>query len=80
MEILEAYDLTGSYRAAAELAGCDHHTVARYVALRDEGRPVERMRPSGLPTRSLPRSRSGWSALGPDRRGRGPRQAGRDGL
>src|SRR6266545_657376 len=28
MEILEAFDLTGSYRAAAELAGCDHHTVA----------------------------------------------------
>jgi len=48
MEILEAYDLTGSYRAAAELAGCDHHTVARYVALRDEGRPVERMRAERL--------------------------------
>ncbi|MER5757135.1 hypothetical protein [Streptomyces sp. NPDC002088] len=27
MEVLEAYDLTGSYRAAAELAGLDHHTV-----------------------------------------------------
>ena len=39
MEILEAYDLTGSYRAAAELAGCDHHTVARYVALRAAGQP-----------------------------------------
>jgi transposase len=43
MEILEAYDLTGSYRAAAELAGCDHHTVARYVAMRAAGQnPVER--------------------------------------
>jgi hypothetical protein len=43
MEILEAFDLTGSYRAAAELAGCDHHTVARYVALREAGQsPVER--------------------------------------
>ena len=43
VEILEAYDLTGSYRAAAELAGCDHRTVARYVRLRDEGRsPQER--------------------------------------
>jgi tRNA-dihydrouridine synthase len=43
MEILEAYDLTGSYRAAAELAGCDHHTVARYVALRAAGEaPVAR--------------------------------------
>jgi transposase len=39
MEILEAFDLTGSYRAAAELAGCDHHTVARYVALRAAGQP-----------------------------------------
>ncbi|GAA3595509.1 hypothetical protein GCM10022295_90890 [Streptomyces osmaniensis] len=27
---LEAYDLTGSYRAVAELAGGDHHTMARY--------------------------------------------------
>ena len=35
MEILEAFDLTGSQRAAAELAGCSHHTVARVVAERD---------------------------------------------
>jgi len=43
MEILEAYDLTGSYRAAAELSGCDHHTVARYVAMRAAGQsPVDR--------------------------------------
>ena len=38
MEILEAFDLTSSYRDAAELAGCDHHTVARYVAAREAGR------------------------------------------
>jgi hypothetical protein len=38
MEILEAFDLTRSYRDAAELAGCDHHTVARYVAARQAGR------------------------------------------
>jgi hypothetical protein len=38
MEILEAFDLTGSYRAAAELVGCDHHTMVHYVALR-EGEP-----------------------------------------
>lgn len=38
MKILEAYDLTGSLRDAAELAGCSHHTVARYVAERDRGR------------------------------------------
>lgn len=37
MKILEAYDLTGSYRKAAELAGCDHHTVRRYVQLRGQG-------------------------------------------
>jgi len=38
MEILEAFDLTGSYRDAGELAGVSHHTVARYVAARDAGR------------------------------------------
>jgi hypothetical protein len=37
MEILEAFDLTGSLRDAAELAGCSHHTVARYVRARDAG-------------------------------------------
>ena len=37
MEILEAFDLTGSIRAAGRLAGADPHTVARYVALRDAG-------------------------------------------
>jgi len=40
VEILEAFDLTGSYRAAAELAGCSHHTVARYVRLRAVGRTL----------------------------------------
>ncbi len=29
MEILEAFDLTGSLRRAAALAGCDHKTVAQ---------------------------------------------------
>ena len=37
MEILAAYDLTGSYRDAAALVGCSHHTVARYVRARDAG-------------------------------------------
>ena len=32
MEILEAYDLTGSFRAAAGLVGCDHKTVAYWGA------------------------------------------------
>jgi transposase len=37
MQILEAFDLTGSFRAAGELADCSHHTVAHYVELRDGG-------------------------------------------
>jgi transposase len=47
MEILEAYDLTGSLRGAAALAGCDHKTVARLVAAREEG--------GGLPVRARAR-------------------------
>ena len=49
MEILEAYDLTGSFRQAAALVGCDHKTVVYWVRLRDEagGMPVvERARPA----------------------------------
>jgi transposase len=37
MEILEAFDLTRCAHSAAQLAGTDHKTVARYVALRDAG-------------------------------------------
>ncbi len=37
LEILEAYDLTKSFRSAAALVGCDHHTIARYVAARAAG-------------------------------------------
>ena len=43
MEILEAYDVTGSLRGAAALAGCDHKTVAHWVRAREEaggGLPV----------------------------------------
>jgi len=43
MDVLEAYDLTRSLRAAAQLTGTDHHTVARYVAARAAGRPIEEM-------------------------------------
>ena len=48
MEILEAFDLTGSLRGAAELAGCDHKTVAHWVAQRDAGLvpKTERSRPA----------------------------------
>src|SRR5258707_10344440 len=46
MEILAAYDLTGSYREPAVLAEWSHHTVARYVRARDAGElkttPVQR--------------------------------------
>ncbi len=35
MEILEAYDLAGSLRGAAALAGCDHKTVAHWVGQRE---------------------------------------------
>src|SRR6478672_3432522 len=42
MEILEAFDLTGSCRDAAVLAGCSHHTVAQYVRARAEGRLTPR--------------------------------------
>jgi transposase len=45
MEILEAYDATGSLRGAAALAGCDHKTVARLVAAREAAG-------GGLPTRA----------------------------
>jgi len=45
MEILAAFDLTGSQRTAAVLVGCSHHTVAAHVAARDAGCPV------GVPAR-----------------------------
>jgi transposase len=49
MEILEAFDLTGSFRDAGELVGCSHHTVAHWVGRRDagelpDGGPVRRER------------------------------------
>jgi hypothetical protein len=47
MEILEAYDLTGTLRGAAQLVGCDHKTVAHWVRARDEagGGPPASVRP-----------------------------------
>jgi hypothetical protein len=51
MQILEAYDLTGSLRGAAALSGCDHKTVARRVAAREAVRIGERS------ARFLPRVR-----------------------
>jgi transposase len=45
MEILDAYDLTGSFRDAAELAGCSHHTVKHYVDKRASAAELERVAP-----------------------------------
>jgi transposase len=50
MEILEAFDLAGSLRGAAELAGCDHKTVAHWVRAREEAG-------GGLPVSVRPRPR-----------------------
>ena len=57
MQIVEVCDLTGSLCAAAELAGCSHHIVARLVAERCPAR-------TGSPTSA---------AGGGPRRGRRPR-------
>jgi len=37
MEILEAFDLTRSFRDAGELAACSPNTVAHWVGARDDG-------------------------------------------
>ena len=42
MEILDAYDLTGSLRDAGELAGCSHHTVKHYVERRAAAGDLDR--------------------------------------
>ncbi|MCW2915402.1 MAG: istA [Actinomycetia bacterium] len=48
-EILNAYDLTRSVWAAADLVGCHPRTVQRYVRLRDAGgNLVGRERPGRL--------------------------------
>lgn len=50
MEIFEAYDLTRTAWSAAQLAGCDPKTVARYVEIRDAGgNPLEKaVRPKAI--------------------------------
>ena len=42
MRVLDAYDLTGSFRAAADLAGCSHNTVKAYVDRRAAGGVLEK--------------------------------------
>src|SRR3954454_18305011 len=52
MEIVEAFDATGSLRAAAELVGCDHKTVGHWVRAREAAG-------GGLPVSVRPRPRVG---------------------
>jgi hypothetical protein len=43
MNILDAYDLTRSFRDAGELAGCSHHTVKHYVDKRETGGRLDQL-------------------------------------
>lgn len=45
MNILDAYDLTRSFRDAGELAGCSHHTVKAYVVKRDAAGRLDQAAP-----------------------------------
>jgi hypothetical protein len=63
MEILEAFDLTDTLRAAADLAGCSPNTVKYWVERRDAGE---------LPPPTVARQRDGasgspvaWGQAGP---------------
>jgi hypothetical protein len=49
MEVPEAFDLVGTLPGAAELAGCDHKTVAHFVAERDRAGGVWRGSPGRAP-------------------------------
>lgn len=56
--ILDAYDLRGSYHAAAGLAGCDQHRVARYDRMREQGTNPEQRRYRARPIEEyLPKDR-----------------------
>ena len=82
MEILEAFDLTRCAHSAAQLAGVDEKTVARYVAIRDAGGdPLARPRRVRSIDPFLPKVEE-WveTSKGHDPRGRGARAAGADGL
>jgi hypothetical protein len=55
MEIPAAFDLLGSFHAAADLVGCSHHTVARLVAERDAGGTAPRTSRPRLVDEFLPK-------------------------
>ncbi len=78
MNIPEAYDLTGTLQDATELAGCSHHTVARYAAERERsqaGRRAAEMIDEFMPKLEELIKRS----KGEDPRRRGTREDHRDG-
>ena len=70
MEILEAFDLTRSVPRRGELAGCSHHTVARWVGQARRGRVAAagRAAASGPDHRSVPGRRSRSGSSGPTAR------------
>ena len=77
MNILEAYDLTGTLRDTTELAG-SHYTAARYVA--EQERSQAGRRAAGMIDEFLPKLEELIKqSRGEDPRRRGPRQDHRDG-
>ena len=71
MNMLEAFDLTGSLRDAGELAGVSHHTVGKYVTARQAGALADR--PTARAQLMSPTT--SWSRWGTP--GRGARPGGR---
>ena len=57
MEIVNAYELVGSYRRAAELCGTTHKTVKRIIERRDVGEARRRVAMTN--TSGIARSRTG---------------------
>src|SRR5699024_2574090 len=69
MEILEAFDATGSVHSAAQLARVDPKTVRRYAAARDAGRPVTGASRRGRMMDETRGKREEWIARGPGKIG-----------
>lgn len=65
MEILEAHDLTKSFRTAAVVAGCSHHAAADHVAARNAGKPMaKQVARDNVPMSICPRSRNSYKSRG----------------
>ena len=65
VEVLEAFDLTGSLCDAARLTVCSHHTAARYVAARAAGGQLGKADVRGPDNRSCQPYRR-WSSKRPE--------------